>query len=105
MGQQLEQFKTIQTLEAGTLRILDFVEEQQRAIQVNNQRETRKNILNWISTSKYYQKHQLIQASRVQNTGIWFLQKHEFTQWRDHSCPANVLVAHGIQGSGKTNLA
>lgn len=105
MGQQLEQFRTIQTLEAGTLRILDLVEEQQRAIQVNTQRESRRNILNWISTAKHYQKHQLIQASRAQNTGMWILQRHEFIQWRNDTSSSNVLVAHGIQGSGKTNLA
>ncbi|KAJ5613106.1 ankyrin [Penicillium lagena] len=105
MGEQLEQFRTIQTLEADTLQILDLVKDQKRATQVNIERETRKSILNWISTSKHYQKHQLIQASRTQNTGKWILQRDEFIQWRDDSSPSNVLVCHGIQGSGKTTLA
>ncbi|KAJ5808621.1 ankyrin [Penicillium riverlandense] len=105
MGQQLDQFRTIQTLEADTLRILDVVKDQKRAIQVNIEQETRRSILNWISTSKHYQKHQLIQASRAQNTGNWILQRDEFIKWRDDSSPSNVLVCHGIQGSGKTTLA
>jgi hypothetical protein len=105
MGRQLEQFRTIQTLEAKTIQILDVVKEQKLAIQVNTEREARKSILDWISTLKHYQKHQLIQASRAQNTGMWILQRDEFIQWRDDSSQSNVLVCHGIQGSGKTNLA
>jgi hypothetical protein len=105
MGQQLEQFRAVQTLEADTLQILDIVKDQRRTIEVNIERETRRSILNWISTSKYYQKHQLTQASRAQNTGMWILERDEFILWRDDSSPSNVLVCHGIQGSGKTNLA
>lgn len=75
MGQQLEQFRAVQTLEADTLQILDIVKDQKRAIEVNIEQENRRSILNWISTSKYYQKHQLIQASRAQNTGIWILER------------------------------
>lgn len=104
MGQQLEQFKTIQVLQADTLRILDFVNDHKHELQANTERDRRREILNWISTSKYYQKHQLIQASRAQNTGAWVLQKDEFLQWRDNASPSNVLLCHGIQGSGKTNL-
>jgi hypothetical protein len=69
MGRQLEQFRTIQTLEADTLRILDFVEDQKRAIQVDAERQNRSSLLDWVSTLKHYQKHQLIQASRAPNTG------------------------------------
>jgi hypothetical protein len=105
MRQQLEQFRAIQSLEADTLQILGFVQEQKHMIQVNIQRETRRNILDWISTLKHYQKHQLIQASRAQNTGMWVLQEDKFIRWRDDSSLSNVLVCHGIQGSGKTNLA
>jgi hypothetical protein len=105
MAQQLDQFKTVQALEADTLRILELVTDQKRVIQDNVERETRKDILDWISTSKHYQKHRLIQASRAQNTGTWILRREEFIQWRDKKSPSNVLVCHGIQGSGKTNLA
>jgi hypothetical protein len=105
MAQQLEQFRTVQALEADTLRILDIVTDQKRVIQNSIERDTRKSILDWISPSKYYQKHRLIQASRAQNTGTWILQRKEFIQWRDEKSSSNVLVCHGIQGSGKTNLA
>ncbi|KAL4985112.1 ankyrin [Aspergillus falconensis] len=104
MRQQLEQFRTIQTLESDTLRILDIVQDQKRVTQVNIERETRRSILNWVSTLKHYQKHQLVQSSRAPNTGHWILQRDEFIQWRDESSLANVLMCHGIQGSGKTNL-
>ncbi|PKX95976.1 ankyrin [Aspergillus novofumigatus IBT 16806] len=103
--QQLEQFRAIQTLEADTLRILDFVQDQKRAIQVNTERESRRSILDWVSTLKHDQKHQLIQASRAPNTGTWILHENEFIRWRGDSSPSNVLVCHGIPGSGKTNLA
>lgn len=105
MAQQLEQFRTVQALEADTLRILDVVTDQKRVIQDNIERETRKDILDWISTSKHFQKHRLIQTSRAQNTGTWILRKEEFVQWREEKSSSNVLVCHGIQGSGKTNLA
>ncbi|KAJ5087176.1 ankyrin [Penicillium angulare] len=105
MGQQLEQFRTIQRLEANTVQILDFVEDQRRTSKVNIEKETRTSILNWISNGKHDQKHQLIQSSRVENTGKWILQKEEFIQWRNNSSTLNVLVCYGIQGSGKTNLA
>jgi hypothetical protein len=105
MRQQLEQFKTVQTLEANTQQILDLVQEQKLTIQVTIEKETRKSILNWISTLRHYQKHQLVQASRAKSTGMWILQSDRFIQWRDHSSSSNVLVCHGIQGSGKTNLA
>jgi hypothetical protein len=105
MGQQLEQFRTVQALEADTRRLLEVVTDQKRVVQNNIERETRKSMLDWVSTLKHYQKHRLIQASRARNTGAWILQKEEFIEWRDDSSMSNVLVCHGIQGSGKTNLA
>lgn len=105
MAQQLEQFSAIQALEEDTLRILDVVTDQKRVIENNLEKETRKSILNWISTAKHYQKHRLVQASRAQNTGAWILRSEEFIKWRDERSISNVLVCHGIQGSGKTNLA
>ncbi|KAJ5281960.1 ankyrin [Penicillium angulare] len=105
MGQQLEQFRTIQTVEAHTAQILDFVEEQRHTNKVNIEKEAKISIFNWISNGKHDQKHQLVQSSRVQNTGKWILQKDEFIQWRNNSSASNVLVCYGIQGSGKTNLA
>ncbi|KAF3387434.1 Ankyrin-3 [Penicillium rolfsii] len=105
MALQLEQFRTVQALEEDTLQILKLVTHQKRVIQNNFERETRKNILDWISTSKHYQKHRLIQGSRVQNTGTWILESEEFIEWRNEKSPLHILVCHGIQGSGKTNLA
>ena len=80
MGQQLEHFRSVQTLEADTLQILDVVKGQKRVIDIRIELETRQRILDWISTSKHYQKHRLIQTSRAHNTGNWILQKDEFIQ-------------------------
>jgi hypothetical protein len=105
MGQQLESFKATQTLQMGTLQIIEILKEQKLTDEVKVEQETRKSILNWISTSKHYQKHQLIQASRAQETGLWILKRKEFIQWRDHSSASNILICPGIQGSGKTTIA
>ncbi|CAI7653163.1 unnamed protein product [Penicillium pancosmium] len=105
MGQQLESFKATQTLQMGTLQIIEILKDQKLTDEVKVEQETRKSILNWISTSKHYQKHQLIQASRAQETGLWILKRKEFIKWRDHSSEWNILICPGIQGSGKTNIA
>ncbi|KAJ7284859.1 hypothetical protein C8J57DRAFT_1289674 [Mycena rebaudengoi] len=105
MSQQLDQFQAVQSLEVDTIQILDLVEEQKRVMQDSLERETRRSILDWISVTKYHQKHQLIQTSRARDTGAWILQRDEFVQWRDGRSPSNVLWCHGIQGSGKTHIA
>ncbi|KAK4119318.1 ankyrin [Parathielavia appendiculata] len=43
----------------------------------------RDQVLDWISTVKYGQKHQALQASRAKDTGHWILRTSECTRWRD----------------------
>lgn len=105
MGKQLEHFKTVKSLEADTLQVLDLLKEQKLSNEARIEQETKREVLGWISTLKHYQKHQLVQKSRMKDTGSWILKRTEFSQWRDENSMSNVLVCHGIQGSGKTNLA
>lgn len=62
-------------------------------------------ILNWISTPRQEQKHQIVRQPRVEGTGRWLLEQSEYIRWRDDVTAPNVLWCHGIQGSGKTILA
>ena len=104
MGQQLEQFKTIQSIQLQTLKLSDAVQAQTRLIEQSNQQEAKRKLLDWISTIKHDQKHSRIRGSRTENTGSWILQTTEYLVWRDDLSAANLLWCPGIQGSGKTTL-
>jgi hypothetical protein len=104
MAQQLDQFRTIQSLEASTLQIYDVVKDQKRILEASVEQETRKTILDWISSVKNYQKHQVLQLSREENTGTWLLRREEYLRWRDGLSSSKILWCYGNQGSGKTNL-
>ncbi len=105
LSEQLKEFDTIQSLEEKTTQMYDVLQAQNRMLAEGREDTMRKNVLDWISTMKYAQKHRLLQHSRATDTGSWILQREEFTRWRDGSSASNVLWCHGIQGSGKTNLA
>jgi len=98
LGQQLEQFKVVQSVQETTSRIFDVVHGGQL-------REARKDILDWVSTASFNQKHQSLQETRTENTGNWILEDEDYLEWRDSTSDANVLCCHGIKGSGKTTLA
>ncbi|KAK4241153.1 hypothetical protein C8A03DRAFT_41341 [Achaetomium macrosporum] len=104
LGQQLEQFKAIQSLEKTTLQIHDTLTGQMVMLENSLAREQQRDILDWISTTGYFQKHQSLPASRARNTGSWILHSQEYTRWRDGADETSVLWCEGIQGSGKTNL-
>ncbi|GAB1312273.1 hypothetical protein MFIFM68171_02483 [Madurella fahalii] len=104
LGQQLAQFKAIRSLEEATATIHDTVKGQTVMLENSLARNQRENILDWISTTNYFQKHQALQASRARDTGNWILHCPEYTRWRDGSDETGVLWCRGIQGSGKTNL-
>jgi hypothetical protein len=104
LGQQLDQFKAIQSLEKTTLQIHDTLTGQTVLLEDSLARDQRRDILDWISKIAYYQKHQTLQASRAKDTGSWILDSPEYIRWRDSSDETSVLWCEGIQGSGKTNL-
>jgi hypothetical protein len=102
MGQQLESFESLSSLEAQALQLQEAVEYQTRLLKDNLDAETRHDILNWLSKIEHDKKHHSVRSCRVQGTGSWLLERPEYVQWRDDG--ANVLWCHGIQGSGKSVL-
>lgn len=102
LEQQLDNFKAIESIEKTVAQISSTVQEQERRLEDEATRQTRKKVLDWISTTKYSQKHQTLQHSRVRDAGNWILQTPEYLRWRDG--PDDVLYCQCIQGSGKTNL-
>jgi hypothetical protein len=107
LGQQLEQFRAIESLEKTTAQMYNTVQAQKDLIEDSLAQDVRAKLLDWISTVKYGQKHQALQASRAKDTGNWILRSPEYTGWRDGQGQdqSGVLWCHGIQGSGKTNIA
>ena len=63
-------------------------------------------ILQWISPSVPWERHEDISNDRVDGIGEWFLQTDEFVKWRDgEGDVANqVLFGYGGAGVGKTYL-
>ncbi|KAK4450204.1 vegetative incompatibility protein HET-E-1 [Podospora aff. communis PSN243] len=97
LGQQLQQFKAIRSVEDRTSRIYDAVEE-------NKMSKARNEILDWISPARFSHRHQILQQTRTEGTGRWILRTPEYNRWRDGVDQTNVLCCHGIKGAGKTNI-
>ena len=102
LGQQLEHFKAIQSLEEKVAQISTTVQGEKRKLEDLATQNVRKQILDWISTTEYYRRHHALRESRAHNVGNWVLETPEYVEWRDGS--DTVLWCQGIQGSGKTNL-
>jgi len=106
LGQQLEHFKATQSLADTVTQISSTVQGQKRLLEDSLAHGARKKILDWISTTRYSQKHQTLQESRTQNAGDWILHSPEYVRWQNGPGQIDtVLLCEGIQGSGKTNLA
>jgi len=63
-------------------------------------------ILQWISPSVPWERHEDISNDRVDGVGQWFLQTDEFVKWRDEKDDVanQVLFGYGGAGVGKTYL-
>jgi len=63
-------------------------------------------ILQWISPSVPWERHEDISNDRVDGVGQWFLQTDEFLKWRSGESDATnqVLFGYGSAGVGKTYL-
>ncbi|KAK0629465.1 hypothetical protein B0T17DRAFT_615233 [Bombardia bombarda] len=105
MSQQLHQFQVVQSVQEDTRQILRAVQGQKQIIQDAQERDSRKHILDWISTAGPSQRHQTLQESRAKDTGVWILRRDKYTTWLEPQRDESILWCHGIQGSGKTNLA
>ena len=102
LGQQLDQFKLLERLEEKTSQLQEAQQDHAR----RDEAVRRAEVLDWISATNHGQRHHTIVSSRAANTGGWILCLEEYLRWRDNaSCSPNVLFCHGVEGSGKTNLA
>jgi Cdc6-like AAA superfamily ATPase len=57
----------------------------------------------WLSPPDPSTNHSKAKDQKYQNTGRWFLESHEYTNWKANS--NNSLWLHGIPGCGKTILS
>lgn len=105
LGQQLENFRALQSIEGKTIQLQEDVRDQTRLLQDDRNAKRREHILSWISKHEHDWKHYSIRPARIGGTGDWFLERSEYVQWRDDVSTSNVLWCHGIQGSGKTVIA
>ncbi|KAF8461540.1 hypothetical protein BDZ91DRAFT_645013, partial [Kalaharituber pfeilii] len=66
-------------------------------------------LLTWLSPLEPHKRHQVVQASRVKDTGNWLLQSEQFQLWiedeTNHHQSSQVLGCFGEPGVGKTVIA
>ncbi|KAJ5153860.1 uncharacterized protein N7500_009299 [Penicillium coprophilum] len=60
-------------------------------------------VLKWLSTTPYYQHHQLHSETRLSGSAQWLLDHPRFKEWKGSSS-SSLFLLHGIPGSGKTHL-
>jgi hypothetical protein len=60
-------------------------------------------IMNWLSSADFPTQQADLIARRQADTGLWFLESLEFTNWLQG--PSKTLFCHGIPGAGKTMMA
>ena len=103
-----KQGNTLGTLETLVKRI-SLIEaackKQARSFDEESQSRKRDDVLNWFSPLNHARKHDHISKPRIDGTGEWLLQMHEFKSWRyEPQAMSNVLCCYGIQGAGKSVL-
>lgn len=109
LGNQLDMFHRVGSLETNVHTTHKVVVDTHRKIVDLDAASRRGKILDWISNDKAEQKHHEIRLPRLTGTGAWLLQDSSFELWRDQtldSCESpSVLWCYGIPGSGKSILA
>ena len=63
---------------------------------VDHKTEKRQKVLDWLWKGDYWQRHEEIVKTRVQNTGRWFLGSPEFKNWTTSDGPLS-LMCRGIR--------
>ncbi|KAL8771405.1 MAG: hypothetical protein Q9209_003073 [Squamulea sp. 1 TL-2023] len=61
-------------------------------------------ILDWLSPIRYIEHQKRHSERRLQGSGEWFLNSHEYLNWQSSST-SSMFLLHGMAGSGKTSLA
>ncbi|KAF3031163.1 hypothetical protein E8E12_000410 [Didymella heteroderae] len=73
------------------------------AIQQDQDRQRHRLIMDWLSSDDFEAQHADLIARRQANTGVWFLDSSEFTEWIHGA--SQTLFCPGIPGAGKTMMA
>ncbi|KAF2622262.1 hypothetical protein BU25DRAFT_434972 [Macroventuria anomochaeta] len=73
------------------------------AIQQDQVRQRHRLIMNWLSPDNFPAQHADLIARRQADTGLWFLDSSEFTEWVHGA--SQTLFCPGIPGAGKTMMA
>ncbi|KAL9581026.1 MAG: hypothetical protein Q9212_004143 [Teloschistes hypoglaucus] len=72
-------------------------------IHANLEKDTRRQILSWLSTVRYREHHRSSISTVMPGSGRWLQHKQEFVDWKSSSS-SSILWIHGIPGSGKSKL-
>lgn len=103
--QQATSFRHLQGIEAEVADIKASINTQTQMLLDDRDEKLRFQILNWISTLEYDQKHNAVRLPRVAGTGAWLIERAEFTEWYDDAVSSsNGLWCVGNPGSGKSVL-
>ncbi|KAK6214350.1 hypothetical protein LQW54_004578 [Pestalotiopsis sp. IQ-011] len=86
-------------LETSVTRLVDQASIYQKKLDEAKHLE----LLRWLSSSPFTRHHEAISESRMPTSASWLLGHSEYKTWRNSSSSA-ILLLHGIQGSGKSNI-
>ena len=67
------------------------------------QKAERRELLTWLSTTRYREHHKSSWSTVMSGSGAWLEQKQAFIEWKSTSS-SSILWIHGIPGSGKSKL-
>jgi hypothetical protein len=73
------------------------------AIQQDQDRQRHRLIMDWLSSADFPAQQSDFIARRQEDTGLWFLNSPEFTDWVSGTSPT--LFCPGIPGAGKTMMS
>lgn len=91
MGQQLENFKTLPSIEIQSEKINGALHTQTLLLKQSVYDTQILVVLDWISTMKHGFNHSRIRGSRTTNTGLWLLQRKDYLLWRNNLSSQNIL--------------
>ena len=103
IAQRIERLKTTMTsaLNQANLILAAETGENVSALKKSKVEQRLQDIIEWLSPLHFRTKQKIMRG--VPNTGRWFFQRAEFTDWTSGREP--ILWCYGIPGSGKTVLA
>ncbi|KAF2142286.1 uncharacterized protein K452DRAFT_358125 [Aplosporella prunicola CBS 121167] len=86
-------------LQTVMMRLSDQATVSEKFLQESKYRE----LVNWLSPTRFYQHHADHSERRLAETGQWLLDHPKYRQWRTSSS-SSILLVHGIPGCGKSML-